>query len=193
MTHYGEGILSFPPPESNYSDPRWRSGTRVTPSGFHTIYKGFLPLGHRVLITRVSCSHRASLAEKEVNYEAIPPRNSEKAPKKFRCPETAAGGGPTTQGRRQRRRAQRNHFLNSETPCPPRRLLHETGTGGPVHSGVIYCALRQVPRPGPVTFQYYIGPQKGAFARGSLITRVPGHALFDALWARDSLISAAGV
>ena len=35
---------------------------RVTPSGFHTIYKGFLPLGHRVLITRISCSHRASLA-----------------------------------------------------------------------------------------------------------------------------------
>ena len=131
--------------------------------------------------------------KKEVNYEAIPPRNSEKAPKKFRCPETAAGGGPTTQGRRQRRRAERNHFLNSETPRPPRRLLHETGTGGPVHSGVIYCELRQVPRPGPVTFQYYIGPQKGAFARGSLITRVPGHALFDTLWARDSLISAAGV
>ena len=35
---------------------------RVTPSGFHNIYKGFLPLGHRVPITRVSCSHRASLA-----------------------------------------------------------------------------------------------------------------------------------
>ena len=89
-------------------------------------------------------------------------------------------------------KGRKESFPGQRNPPPPRRLLHETGTGGPVHSGVIYCELRQVPRPGPVTFQYYIGPQKGAFASGSLITRVPGHALFDSLWAMDSLISAAG-
>ena len=93
--------------------------------------------------------------KKEVNYEAIPPRNSEKAPKKFRCPETAAGGGPTTQGPRQRRRAERNHFLDSETPRPPvdSSTRQEPDVLSTVESSTAKAWwLRQVPRPGPVTF-----------------------------------------
>ena len=43
-------------------------------------------------------------------------------------------------------------FWFQRNPPPPRRLLHETGTRGPVHSGVVYGGLGQVPRPGPVTF-----------------------------------------
>ena len=35
---------------------------RITSSGFHVIYEGFLQLGHRLVITRVSCLRRAPLA-----------------------------------------------------------------------------------------------------------------------------------
>ena len=35
---------------------------RVTPSGFRIIYKGFLQLCHRLVVTRVSCLRRAPLA-----------------------------------------------------------------------------------------------------------------------------------
>ena len=62
LTHYGQWIPSFRLQGPHYSDPTLRSAMRVTPSGFHTIYKGFLQLRHRVVITRVSCLRRGLLA-----------------------------------------------------------------------------------------------------------------------------------
>ena len=62
MTQYGQWIPPFLPPGPHYSDPTLRSAMRVTPSGFHIIYKGFLELRHRVVITRVSCLGRGFLA-----------------------------------------------------------------------------------------------------------------------------------
>ena len=62
LTQYGQWIPSFLPQGPHYSDPTLRSAMRVTPSGFHTIYKGFLQFRHRVVITRVSCLGRGFLA-----------------------------------------------------------------------------------------------------------------------------------
>ena len=49
-------------------------------------------------------------------------------------------------------KGRKESFPGQRNPPPPRRLLHETGTRGPVHSGVVYGGLGQAPRPGPVTF-----------------------------------------
>ena len=35
-------------------------------------------------------------------------------------------------------KGRKESFPGQRNPPPPRRLLHETGTGGPVHVGVVY-------------------------------------------------------
>ena len=37
-------------------------------------------------------------------------------------------------------KGRKESFPGQRNPPPPRRLLHETGTGGPVHIGVVYGA-----------------------------------------------------
>ena len=65
------------------------------------------------------------------------------------------GGEGWPSGRRQGRRAERNHFLDSETPRPPvdSSTRQEPEVLSTLESSTAKAwRLRQVPRPGPVTF-----------------------------------------